>query len=544
LAELPKDYDWKFFSMPGGKFDSLGLSEEDRAFFFSFVLIIFRYVITLLTQLDTGRTQLNIHEANLDLIINGLRVTIENLGYDEVSRQHGMPFPVNLNAWTTIKNMIIKINGPGVSLDFKSKLKLDPFDVVYFDYTYFAEKYLHYLGIDILNNPEYFYILFDKIPIEGSDQYYFILNTRGFIIDITMMVLDILQFTNRQPKIKKDIFRYFECLIVYLSVYLGYAGAEDLINNSNPRISIINQILSFLQNYYGQNFADYNSGKRFTTPDDFIQTDNIYNIFKQTYKDHDFLKLRNEMKQICLSIFQFEAGIPIVAPVSVISMPPTFEKFNTDYIITINGITDGIQLNQQFYQLQPPFRFKIPNLNTNPNFGIINLMCIEIINNLLQVYPNICRIKNNEGGIEEEGEEGEEEGEEGEEEGEEEEEGLIQILSRIYNPFFKLNLSEAKLIVLTKTYNEIIQNIRESLISKNSKRNIAHFLQDNIEVSEGLESKGGSNYKKLTFLKTRKKSRKKNNKNFIKTRKNNRKTNNRKSRKNKKNRKKNRNSRK
>ena len=71
-----------------------------------------------------------------------------------------------------------------------------------------------------------------------------------------------------------------------------------------------------------------------------------------------------------------------------------------------------------------------------------------------------------------------------------------------------------------------------------------YFLQDNIEVSEGLESKGGSNYKKLTFLKTRKKSRKKNNKNFIKTRKNSRKTNNRKSRKNKKNRKKNRNSRK
>ena len=83
------------------------------------------------------------------------------------------------------------------------------------------------------------------------------------------------------------------------------------------------------------------------------------------------------MKQICLSIFQFEAGIPIVAPVSVISMPPTFEKFNTGYIITINGITDGIQLNQQFYQLQPPFRFKIPNLNTNPNFSNMNLIFVN-----------------------------------------------------------------------------------------------------------------------------------------------------------------------
>ena len=48
-------------------------------------------------------------EQNIELILGGLSIIIEHLEYDEISRQHGMPFPVNLNAWTTIKNMIIKI---------------------------------------------------------------------------------------------------------------------------------------------------------------------------------------------------------------------------------------------------------------------------------------------------------------------------------------------------------------------------------------------------------------------------------------------------
>ena len=34
---------------------------------------------------------------------------------------------------------------------------------------YYVEKYLDYFDINILEHPEYFYILFDKIPIEGTD---------------------------------------------------------------------------------------------------------------------------------------------------------------------------------------------------------------------------------------------------------------------------------------------------------------------------------------------------------------------------------------
>jgi hypothetical protein len=496
LAELPKDYDWKFFTMPGGEFEQLGLSEDDRAFFFSFVLVIFRYLITLLTQLNTGKTQLYTDEQNIELILGSLKIIIENLGYDEVSRQHGMPFPVNLNAWTTIKNMIIKIIGPDFSLDFKSKLKLDPFDVVYFDYEYFAYKYLHYFGIDILQFPEYFYILFDKIQIEGTgQQYYYILNTRGFIVDITTVILDPVQFINRQPKISKDIFRYFECLIVYLTVYLTYTGSDDLTNNSNPKILLINKILTFLQTYYTQNFNDYNARKVFKTPADFNNTDLIYVLFKRNYNDPDFSTLRDSMKDICLQIFAFETGIPITPNVTQLSEEQNADGFIIPKIIQTTGITDGTDLNRQFLRLPPPFQFKIPNLIINPNLRPINDICIPIIRTLLQTYPLICRIKNDD---------------------EREDKSEIKVfLNQIYSPFINSELlTESNKIPLRNTNSGIIESIYDSLISKKTKKNIAHFIEkpEEIDLIEG-----GSNF---TFKIIKTKKNKKNSKKFIKTRKN------------------------
>jgi hypothetical protein len=511
LAELPKDYDWKFFTMPGGEFEKLGLSEEDRSFFFSFVLVIFRYLITLLTQLNTGKTQLDTQEPNIDLNLNGLKIIIENLGYDEISRQHGMPFPVNLNAWTTIKNMIIKISSSDFSLNFNSKIKLDPFDVVYFDYKYFAYKYLHYFGIDILQYPQYFYILFDKIGIEGTNQYYCILNTRGFIIDITQIILDKSQFTNRVLKIPKDTFRYFECLIVYLVLYLGYNGDEDLTNNNDPRILLINKFLTFLQTYYTQNFSDYKAGKVFTTPADFNNADPIYGLFKRDYNDPDFSTLRVSMKDICLQIFVFETGIPITPNITELIEPQTDDRFSIDNIITINGVTDGRELNRQFSQLAPPFQFRIPNLTINPNLVRINEICIEIVTRLLKLYPNICKIKND---------------------NEKEDKSEIKgFLTEIYIPFIESQLiPESSKIPLRNTNREIIESIYESLVSKKTKKNIANFIEKPEEV-DLLE--GGSNYK-LQIFKTRKN--KKSVKKFIKTRKNKKnKKNTKKKQKNKKN---------
>lgn len=511
LAELPKDYDWKFFTMPGGEFEQLGLSEDDRAFFFSFVLVIFRYLITLLTQLNTGKTQLYTDEQNIELILGSLKIIIQNLGYDEVSRQHGMPFPVNLNAWTTIKNMIIKIVGTDLSLDFKSKLKLDPFDVVYFDYSYFAYKYLYYFGIDILEYPEYFYILFDKIQIEGTDQFYYILNTRGFIVDITQMVLDKSQFINRQPKISKDIFRYFECLIVYLTVYLRYTTSEDLSNNSNPRTVLVNKILTFLQTYYTQNFSDYKAGKVFASPADFNNTDPIYALFKRDYSDADFVALRNSMKDVCLQIFSFESGIPITPNIRELTGSPNLENFTIGKIIQTNGTTGGRELNQLFSRLPPPFQFKIPNLTINDKLVIINEICIEIVKKLLNLYPNISKIKND---------------------NEKEDKSEIKdFLTEIYDPFIESQLiPESSKIPLQNTDREIIESIYDSLVSKKTKKNIANFIEKPEEV-DLLE--GGSNYK-LQIFKTRKN--KKSVKKFIKTRKNKKnKKNTKKKIKNKKN---------
>jgi hypothetical protein len=383
---------------------------------------------------------------------------------------------------------------------------------VYFDYSYFAYKYLYYFGIDILKYPEYFYILFDKINIEGTDQFYYILNTRGFIVDITQMVLDQSQFTNRQPKISKDIFRYFECLIVYLTVYLRYTTSEDLSNNTNPRTVLVNKVLTFLQTYYTQNFSDYKAGKVFASPVDFNNTDPIYALFKRDYNDADFVALRNSMKDVCLQIFSFETDIPITPNIRELTGSPNLDNFTVGKIIQTNGTTGGRELNQLFSRLPPPFQFKIPNLTINPELRPINDICIPIVRTLLETYPIICRIKNDEE--------------------KEDKSEIIRLIEQIYSPFTDSQLlKESNKISLQKTSSEIIESIYDSLISKKTKKNIAHF----IEKPEDIDLIEGGTIYKLKIFKTKKN--KKNVKKFTKTRKNkkNVKNNTKKNMKNRKN---------
>ena len=350
------------------------------------------------------------------------------------------------------------------------------------------------------------------------------------------MFLDIKQYKNRQLKILKDVFRYFECLIVYLEEYLSSAPDSDRIT----------QIITyFLTTYYMQNFEDYKRGKIFKTPQDFVETDTIYELIKTPYDDERFKTLRKNMKAICLSIFEFETRGTQSLDIQSLD------------ISSVNGITDGRRLNQLFSQLPPPFQFRIPNLSTNPNLGPINHMCTQVIERILGNYPTICRIKNDDEKIQSK---------------------LLAIISKsssspnvevlteqikivdesqmitaadinidvekilgqifkklleqIYEPF--LNLVPQNLNSKFKTTEtQIIESIRESLlISKKFKRNIAHIVSEEDDLIEG-----GSNFQKITFIKTKTKKNKKRVKKFIKTKKNkkNVRQNTKKNRKNRKN---------
>ena len=504
LAELPKDYDWKFFVMPGGVFDTT--ITEDRPFFFTFILLIFRYLLTLLTQLYTGNTELNVSREEITILIKDLQIILTTQGYDEVSRQHGLPFPENLSAWTA--NLLILLQTRFGN--FENKIKLDPFDVVFFNYVDFAEKYSHYLDIDILDNPEYFYILFDKIPILGTSsaestieipsQYYYILNVRGFIIDITMMVLDILQFTNRQPKIKKDIFRYFESLIVYLNEYLNKLENPQV---DEAKLQIISQIDIFLKEYYVQNYDDLvNNNKQFNNPNDFIQTDKIYDIFKREYNDADFVELRTKMKALCSAIFNFE---------TLLNLHTEVNKFDISYIIQCNGTTDGKNLNQQFSSLAPPFRFIIPDLTQKPNLIPINDTCKQIISIIFKNYNEICSIiKNGDETISIENKQ-----------------TLENLIKEIY---------QSDIFKQQQLLTDISSVVSLALMNKKNQRNIEHFFNDNIqdlieEVYGGSKTRQTRKNKRLLNkkVKTRKPKRenkKRTKKNIISKKHNNKKTKN------------------
>jgi hypothetical protein len=106
-----------------------------------------------------------------------------------------------------------------------------------------------------------------------------------------------------------------------------------------------------------------------------------------------------------------------------------------------------------------------------------------------------------------------------------------KLLEQIYEPF--LNLVPQNLNSRFKTTEtQIIESIRESLlISKKFKRNIAHIVSEEDDLIEG-----GSNFQKITFIKTKTKKNKKRVKKFIKTKKNkkNVRKNSRKNRKNRK----------
>jgi hypothetical protein len=325
---------------------------------------------------------------------------------------------------------------------------------------------------------------------------------RGFIIDITMMVLDILQFTNRQPKIKKDIFRYFESLIVYLNEYLNKLENPQV---DEAKLQIISEIEIFLREYYGQNFNELvNNNKQFNNPNDFIQTDKIYDILKREYNDADFVELRTKMLGLCSSIFNFET---LLLPHTEVS------KFDISYIIQCNGTTDGKNLNQQFSLLAPPFRFKIPDLTQKPNLIQVNDICKQIISIIFKNYNKICSIiKNNDETISIENK---------------------QTLDSLVKEIYKSDMFKQQQLLA-----DISSVVSLALMNKKNQRNIEHFFNDDIqdlieEVYGGSKRRKTMKNKRLLnkIVKTRKHKRenkKKTKKNIISKKHNNKKTKNKK----------------
>jgi hypothetical protein len=295
----PKDLDWKMFFYNKNKLNENGIQEEQYQMFFTTILGFIENSLQVLNNNQPfAMPSVKISYRNNTEPYYECQI-LPNINF-HFRQSNANKFPVDLNALTAGLNVMFK---SGV----KCELPLAPVDMVIMPIQYKYEDLREILVLDKMTdmNP-YLDVLIDTHSDKFINVKY--LNIKGYLYDITDIFKDPLQFKNREPKIHKDILRYFNALIICLIMDFNI-GREQMITYANQESSSSSSskesIMDFLIKYYKKKYFDLLGIENDVIIDNIdavikAEYDNIHNNpMAETSK---FVELVDEMKNLIKGI--------------------------------------------------------------------------------------------------------------------------------------------------------------------------------------------------------------------------------------------------
>jgi hypothetical protein len=243
----PKDLDWKMFFYNKNKLNENGIKEEQYQMFFTTILGFIENSLQVLNNNQPfAMPSVKISYRNNTEPYYECQI-LPNINF-HFRQSNANKFPVDLNALTAGLNVMFT---SGV----KCELPLAPVDMVIMPIQYKYEDLREILVLDKMTDMKpYLDVLIDTYSDKFINVKY--LNIKGYLYDITDIFKDPLQFKNREPKIHKDILRYFNALIICLIMDFNISREEMITyangssSSSSSSSSYKESIMNFLIKYY------------------------------------------------------------------------------------------------------------------------------------------------------------------------------------------------------------------------------------------------------------------------------------------------------